>query len=105
MSLGTVEGGEARGPGLLGLTEQGLAVWSPGPQRGGAGISGEQFLFSSPSMGGPSTASWCSTRWTALLSPTYNVTPPPAAPMSLSPGSMALSELFPVLAGGGFGGP
>ena len=45
-------------------------------------------------MGAPSTASWCSTRWTALQSPTYNVTLPPAAPMSLSPGSMALSELF-----------
>ncbi|XP_036741331.2 mediator of RNA polymerase II transcription subunit 25 isoform X10 [Manis pentadactyla] len=47
---------------------------------------------SGETMGGPSTASWCSTRWTALLSPTYNVTPPPAAPMSLSPGSMALSS-------------
>lgn len=50
-------------------------------------------FFCPPSMVEPSTALWCSTQLTALPSPTYNVMLPPAAPMSLSPGSMASSEL------------
>lgn len=52
-------------------------------------------LLSCPlSMVEPSTALWCSTQWTAPQSPTYNVMLLPAAPMSLSLGSMASSELF-----------
>lgn len=97
-----VRGGKGSGPGSevgvpesgpLGPREEGLGAPTPLREKE-TGSQMKSFLSSPPSMGAPSTASWCSTRWTAHQSPTYNVTLPPAAPMSLSPGSMALSELF-----------
>lgn len=122
MSLGALdaEGEGVRIPGIEGGgagvrtpgSREGLGVRIPGRREEGLGFgfprSREEGLGAPtppksqskvspslpPSMEGPSTALWCSTRWTALLSPTYSATLPPAALMSSSPGSMALSELF-----------
>jgi hypothetical protein len=74
--------------------EDGIPDSFPEGRRAG-GPRLKVFLFSPSSMGGPSIASWCSTQWTVLRSLMYNVTLPPAVPMSLSPGSMASSKLSP----------